>query len=65
MAYQHTIRTKKGTETVALTPMRAIRRKCLDCSCWNNKVVRDCPIETCPLHPYRLGKKPTGGAVDE
>lgn len=41
-----------------LTPVKAIRAKCLDCC--NNQLseVRECEIKTCPLHPYRMGKRP-------
>jgi hypothetical protein len=41
-----------------LTPMRAIRAKCLDCACQQPKEVRECRITTCALRPYRLGKRP-------
>jgi hypothetical protein len=41
----------------ALTPMRAIRAKCLDCS-ENAREVRECPVDRCPLYPYRFGKRP-------
>jgi hypothetical protein len=41
-----------------LTPIKAIRAKCLDCSCWQPKEVRLCVHEKCPLFPYRMGKNP-------
>ena len=41
-----------------LTPIKAIRAKCLDCSCGMAKEVRLCPIKDCPLWPYRMGKRP-------
>ena len=41
-----------------MTPMRAIRAKCLDCSGWSAQEVRLCPAEHCPLHPYRSGHNP-------
>ena len=41
-----------------LTPIKAIRAKCLDCSCGMAKEVRQCPIKDCPLWPYRMGKRP-------
>lgn len=43
-----------------LTPMKAIRQKCLECSCGQIKEVRLCPIETCALYKYRMGHRPTG-----
>lgn len=42
----------------ALTPMRAIRAKCLDCSGGSTKEVRLCPVTTCALWPYRMGRRP-------
>lgn len=43
-----------------LTPIKAIRAKCLDCCCGQNMEVRLCTAENCPLHPYRMGKRPKG-----
>lgn len=42
-----------------LTPVKAIRAKCLDCCCGQAKEVRLCPLKKCPLFPYRFGKRPT------
>ncbi len=41
-----------------LTPLKAIRAKCLDCSNGQTKEVKMCPIKDCPLYPYRMGRKP-------
>ena len=41
-----------------LTPIKAIRAKCLDCCCGNMAEVRRCPAEKCSLHPYRMGHRP-------
>ena len=41
-----------------LTPMRAIRAKCLDCSCQQPGEVRKCLVETSALWPYRMGHRP-------
>jgi hypothetical protein len=41
-----------------LTPMRAIREKCLDCMGGSYREVRLCPITDCSLHVYRLGRNP-------
>ncbi len=41
-----------------LTPIRAIRLKCLDCTCSQKNEVRYCEIDTCPLWPYRMGRRP-------
>lgn len=40
------------------TPLRAIRLKCLDCSCGSAQEVRECPITWCPLYYYRSGHNP-------
>jgi hypothetical protein len=42
-----------------LTPIKAMRAKCLDCTCNQPKEVRLCPVTTCALWPYRMGKRPT------
>lgn len=41
-----------------LTPMKAIRAKCLDCCAGSAKEIRVCPINKCPLFFYRFGKRP-------
>jgi len=41
-----------------LTPIKAIRAKCLDCCCNQRKEVRLCPIPDCSLYPYRFGHHP-------
>ena len=40
------------------TPLRAIRMRCLDCSGWETKEVRECDRTDCALHEYRMGKRP-------
>jgi hypothetical protein len=49
--------TKDG-KTHLYTPMKAIRRKCLDCSCGSPQEVSLCPVHNCSLHPYRFGRRP-------
>ena len=41
-----------------LTPIKAIRAKCIDCCAGQPKEVRLCSIEKCPLYPYRMGHRP-------
>lgn len=41
-----------------LTPIKAIRAKCLDCCCGQVKEIRECSIPRCSLYPYRMGKRP-------
>ena len=43
-----------------LTPIKAIRAKCLECSNGQFKEVRLCPIKKCPLYEYRNGHRPKG-----
>ena len=45
-------------EEKRLTPIKAIRTKCLDCCCWQKSEVKNCGITTCALHPYRMGHNP-------
>lgn len=44
-----------------MTPMKAIRAKCLDCMCGSAHEVRLCPCVKCPLYAYRFGKRPQTG----
>ena len=46
------------------TPIKAIRKKCLDCSYWSPKEVRTCTVINCPIYPYRLGRRPDKATVD-
>lgn len=41
-----------------LTPMKAIRKKCLRCSGDSFNEVKNCPIKDCPLWEYRFGHRP-------
>ena len=43
-----------------LTPIKAIRAKCVDCCCGNVAEVRRCSATQCTLYPYRMGKRPKG-----
>lgn len=43
-------------EEEKLTPLKAIRAKCLDCCCGSTHEVKLCPADDCPLHEYRFGK---------
>ena len=46
-----------------MTPMKAIRAKCLDCCCGSSNEVRLCTIENCPLYSYRFGKNPNRAGI--
>lgn len=41
-----------------LTPLKAIRAKCLDCCGGSKHEVKACEILDCSLHSYRFGKRP-------
>ena len=41
-----------------LTPVKAIRARCLDCACFAPSQVRRCFIPECHLYSYRMGKNP-------
>ena len=40
-----------------ITPMKAIRLKCLDCSCGSSEEVKNCFAKKCPLYQFRFGYK--------
>ena len=46
-----------------LTPIKAIRAKCLDCCCGQRNEVVVCPCADCPLYPYRFGKNPNRAGI--
>jgi len=46
-----------------LTPLKAIRQKCNDCSCWQPKEVRLCSHTDCALYSYRFGHNPNRRGV--
>lgn len=41
-----------------MSPIKAIRLKCLDCSGGSPNEVRLCTAKGCPLYPFRAGKNP-------
>lgn len=45
-------------EIFPLSPIKAVRKKCLDCSGGSSDEVRKCDIADCPLHPFRFGRNP-------
>lgn len=50
--------TNETTEGTILTPVKAIRAKCLDCCGYSPMEVRLCPCTSCSLYPYRMGHSP-------
>ncbi|UFW88949.1 hypothetical protein BjapCC829_10790 [Bradyrhizobium barranii] len=47
------------------SPLRAIRAKCLDFSCYQISEVRLCEAIKCPLWPFRAGKHPRHAAHEK
>jgi hypothetical protein len=41
-----------------MTTLKAIRAKCLDCSCFSAHEVNLCPVKKCPLYEFRMGRNP-------
>lgn len=41
-----------------MTPLKAIRAKCMNCCSGQAKEVRLCPCSDCPLYLFRMGKNP-------
>lgn len=37
-----------------LTPIQAIRKKCLECCNGQKREIRECRVKTCPLYDYRI-----------
>lgn len=44
--------------TRSFRPLKAIRAKCLDCTNYQPKEVRECEIPECSLYGFRFGKNP-------
>lgn len=41
-----------------LTPIKAIRAKCIDCCAGDKLEPKRCTAVKCPLYPYRTGHRP-------
>ena len=46
---------------VPMSPLKAIRTKCFDCSYYQVTEIRLCEAINCPLWPFRAGKHPWWG----
>jgi hypothetical protein len=46
------------------TPIKSIRKKCLDCTCGQIVEIRECSVINCPLYPYRMGRRPDQASID-
>lgn len=45
-------------EEKRISPLKAIRLKCLDCCCGSSNEVKLCTLTRCPLYPFREGHNP-------
>ena len=48
---------RRRKEGEIATRSTAIRNHCLDCCCYQQSEVKNCPCEECWLYPYRLGSQ--------
>lgn len=48
----------KNVEGKRISRGKAIRLKCLECSCGSSNEVKLCRVENCPLYPFRFGTDP-------
>lgn len=48
-----------------LSPVKAIRSKCLDCSADQPSEVRYCQATDCSIYPYRFGKNPNRKGIGD
>lgn len=46
------------------TPVKAIRKKCLDCCCSSHKEISQCTVIKCAICLYRFGRRPNKVTVD-
>ena len=51
--------------SIRYTPIQAIRAKCLACTCDQPSEIRLCPVTTCALWEYRMGKRPVHTTLNE
>ncbi len=47
-------------KTKILTPLKAIRKNCVECMGGSSLEVKLCSLGDCSLYPYRFGKYPEG-----
>lgn len=45
-------------EEKRISPLKAIRLKCLDCCCGSSNEVKICTAARCPPYPFRDGHNP-------
>ena len=55
------ILSKTGFKISNTNRRKAIRERCLNCSCWVPSEVSNCNHSDCPLYPYHTGKGKQNG----
>ncbi len=50
--------TNAKCSKINITPIKAIRKKCMECTDNSYVDIRYCQIEDCPLYKYRMGTNP-------
>ena len=68
MSIKHRILSSKGDGSIVevdMTPTKAIRHQCVECMGWASHEVKHCTAYTCPLYPYRMGKRPQDDNEDD
>jgi hypothetical protein len=53
-----TLQTPQGGKVSKITPLKAIRLKCLDCTGHQKNEIKACPSVDCPLWKFRLNIHP-------
>ena len=48
-----------------VSPLAAIKRKCLDCSGGNVYEAQNCQCTGCAIYPFRFGRNPYGNELSE
>ena len=46
------------------TPIKAIRKKCIDCCNGQYEEIKNCTVINCALYPYRMGRRPDRSTID-
>ena len=46
------------------TPIKTIRKKCLDCTCNQYEEIRYCTVINCALYPNRMGRGPDEATIN-
>ena len=48
-----------------MSPLKALRLRCIDCSAGSSLEVRLCTAASCPSWPFRMGRNPWRAPVSE